>query len=109
MGKELGYVDVQFAPWMLRCRRVLGPYRGWPEPEEGSRWARWVEAVEGSGTVRGTTSGDELYLDSYERYAGESSHTCRVEFGLTCIQRTVRTRVRLLKRSMKVGACHEVG
>ncbi len=50
--------------------RVLKPYRGWPDPEAGSRWASWMEAVEGDECVRATTSGEELYLDSYERYAG---------------------------------------
>jgi glutathione S-transferase len=68
-GPAMGFVDVQIAPWVLRLRRVLGPYRGWPDVEEGSRWARWVEAMEGEKSVRATTSGDELYLDSYERYA----------------------------------------
>jgi len=64
-------VDIQFAPWMIRLKRVLKPYRGWPDPEPGSRWKAWVDAVEGHEAVRATTSGDELYLDSYERYAGE--------------------------------------
>ncbi|KAL8715286.1 MAG: hypothetical protein Q9220_001244 [cf. Caloplaca sp. 1 TL-2023] len=70
LGPELSFVDVQFAPWILRMRRVLTPYRGWPPPEAGSRWAAWVDAVEGNAHVRATTSTDELYLDSYERYAG---------------------------------------
>ncbi|KAL8947838.1 MAG: hypothetical protein Q9222_005923 [Ikaeria aurantiellina] len=67
LGTELSFVDVQFAPWILRMRRVLTPYRGWPVPEAGSRWKAWVDAVERDGHVRATTSGDELYLDSYER------------------------------------------
>lgn len=67
----MGFVDVQMAPWVVRLRKVLGPYRGWPEPEEGSRWARWVDAIEAHDAVTKTTSSDELYLDSYERYAGE--------------------------------------
>ena len=53
-------------------RKVLMPYRGWPEPDDGSRWALWVNAVEQHESVKATTSSDELYLDSYERYAGES-------------------------------------
>lgn len=56
---------------MLRLSRVLKPYRGWPDPEKGSRWAAWVDAVEANDQVMATTSSDELYLDSYERYAGE--------------------------------------
>jgi glutathione S-transferase len=77
-GPQLGFVDVQIAPWVLRLRRVLGPYRGWPEPEEGSRWAKWVGAIEGEGSVRATTSGDELYVDSYERYAENRPGTSEV-------------------------------
>jgi glutathione S-transferase len=71
LGEEISFVDVQFAPWMIRMKRVLGPYRGWPNPEPGSRWEKWVDAVEANEKVKATTSGDELYLDSYERYAGK--------------------------------------
>ena len=70
LGSNISFVDVQLAPWLLRMRRVLKPYRGWPDPEEGSRWANWVDAVENNRCVKATTSTDELYLDSYERYAG---------------------------------------
>jgi glutathione S-transferase len=69
LGQHMSFVDVQFAPWMLRFRRVLGPYRGWPEPEQGTRWQKWMDAIEGEQSVRMTTSTDDLYLDSYERYA----------------------------------------
>jgi glutathione S-transferase len=71
LGPELSIVDVQFAPWMLRLSRVLAHYRGWPPPEEGSRWEAWLHAIESHDAIRRTTSDDELYLDSYERYAGE--------------------------------------
>lgn len=70
LGSKMSFVDVQMAPWVLRMRRVLKPYRGWPDPEEGSRWARWVQAIEDESSIKSTTSSDELYLDSYERYAG---------------------------------------
>lgn len=69
LGTQISFVDVQIAPWVLRLRRVLGPYRGWPEAEEGSRWKRWIDAIEADRSVKMTTSTDELYLDSYERYA----------------------------------------
>ena len=72
LGPQLSYVDVQLAPWIIRMRRVLTPYRGWPQPEEGSRWAAWVDAIEQNEHVKATTSTDDLYLDSYERYAGQS-------------------------------------
>lgn len=55
---------------MLRLSRVLKPYRGWPDPEVGSRWGLWLDAMESDEAVKATTSTDELYLDSYERYAG---------------------------------------
>ena len=69
LGPQISFVDLQVAPWVLRLRRVLGPYRGWPEPEEGSRWKAWVDAIDREPSVVATTSTDELYLDSYERYA----------------------------------------
>ncbi|KAG9242755.1 hypothetical protein BJ878DRAFT_425212 [Calycina marina] len=69
LGAYLGYVDVIFAPWMLRFTRVLKVYREWPDAMEGTRWWRWMQAVEGNEHVRNTTSGDELYVDSYERYS----------------------------------------
>lgn len=52
-------------------KRVLAPYRGWPDPEEGTRWFKWIDAIEKDEAVKATTSGDDLYVDSYERFAGE--------------------------------------
>lgn len=78
LGKELGFVDVQMAPWVIRLRKVLGPYRGWPEPEKGSRWAKWVDAIENDEAVKKTTSDDQLYFDSYARYAENRSGTSQV-------------------------------
>jgi glutathione S-transferase len=69
LGPHLSYVDVQIAPWMLRCSRVLKTYRAWPDPPPGSRWERWMMAIENNEHVKATTSTDDLYLDSYERYA----------------------------------------
>ncbi|XHG01302.1 hypothetical protein AWENTII_004691 [Aspergillus wentii] len=69
LGSDISFVDIQAAPWIVRLSRVLKPYRGWPDPEAGSRWAAWVNALETNEHVRATTSTDELYLDSYERYA----------------------------------------
>ncbi|PNS21501.1 hypothetical protein CAC42_1280 [Sphaceloma murrayae] len=73
LGSSMSFVDVQFAPWIVRMRRVLKPYRGWSDPEPGSRWAKWVDAIENHEAVKATTSDDQLYLDSYERYAGKSA------------------------------------
>ncbi|KAI9847546.1 MAG: hypothetical protein M1838_000845, partial [Thelocarpon superellum] len=78
LGPAISVVDIQFAPWMLRLSRVLKPYRGWPDPEAGSRWGLWVTAIEGHDAVRATTSTDDLYLDSYERYADNRPNTSQL-------------------------------
>ncbi|TKX27555.1 glutathione transferase-like protein [Elsinoe australis] len=79
LGEKMTFVDVQFAPWIVRMRRVLKPYRGWSDPEAGSRWAKWVDAVERHEAVKKTTSDDQLYLDSYERYAENRPNTSEVQ------------------------------
>ncbi len=75
LGSSLSMVDVQFAPWMLRLSRVLKPYRGWPDPEPATRWSMWVDAIENDEAVKSTTSTDDLYFDSYERYSGTERFT----------------------------------
>lgn len=77
-GDGLSFVDVQIAPWVIRMKRVLTTYRGWPEPESGSRWEKWVTAIENADAVKKTTSTDQLYLDSYERYAENRPNTSQV-------------------------------
>lgn len=71
----MSYVDIVIAPWVLRCSRVLKHYRGWPDPEPGSRWGRWVDAIENNEHVKATTSTNDLYIDSYERYAENRPNT----------------------------------
>jgi glutathione S-transferase len=78
LGPNISFVDVQVAPWIVRLNKVLGPYRGWPEPEEGTRWASWVHAIEQHPSVKSTTSDDGLYLDSYERYAENRPNTSQL-------------------------------
>jgi len=77
-GDHMSFVDVQMAPWVIRLQKVLKPYRGWPDPEPGSRWEKWVHAIENAEPVKNTTSTDELYLDSYERYAENRPNTSQV-------------------------------
>lgn len=78
LGEQLTFVDVQLAPWVIRLEKVLTPYRGWPDPEPGSRWEQWVRAIEGNEAVKKTTSDDQLYLDSYQRYAENRPNTSQV-------------------------------
>ncbi|KAH6678271.1 hypothetical protein B0J14DRAFT_582325 [Halenospora varia] len=75
LGPQLSYVDIQFAPWMIRLSRVMKHYRGWQDPAPGSRWGRWMDAIESNDHVKNTTSLDELYIDSYERYAQNRPNT----------------------------------
>lgn len=68
LGTTLSLVDVHLAPFALRLSRVLRPLRAWPEPEpfggSGSRWQRWLDALEVDVHVRATTSADDLYVDT---------------------------------------------
>ncbi|KAJ4151400.1 hypothetical protein LMH87_012102 [Akanthomyces muscarius] len=66
LGSMLSLVDVHIAPFAVRLRTILHPRRGWPAvaPEAGSRWARWLDALEQDAHVKATTSGDELYADT---------------------------------------------
>ena len=66
LGNQISYVDVAFAPWVLRLSRVLKYYRGWPDPEVGSRWQIWVDAVEQDERVRCTLSEETAYRDRHE-------------------------------------------
>ena len=110
-GDTMGWVDVMFAPWMLRFRRVLRHYRGWPDAGHDSRWAVWLHAVEDAACVAATTSDDELYLDSYARYAGECPQLALIREGgkelmatlsVFCLKRIDPTRQRLPRSSMRV-------
>ncbi|KAI9756732.1 MAG: hypothetical protein M4579_003733 [Chaenotheca gracillima] len=78
LGPNLSFVDAQFAPWMLRLSRVLKPYRGWPDAEPNTRWDLWLKAIESNEAVKATTSTDDLYLDSYERYSENRPNTSQL-------------------------------
>ncbi|KAL6232592.1 hypothetical protein BDW75DRAFT_232671 [Aspergillus navahoensis] len=75
LGQNISFVDVQIAPWVVRLNRVLKPYRGWPDPDQGTRWCAWVDAIEANESIKATTSLPDLYLDSYERYAENRPNT----------------------------------
>jgi len=78
-GKDLGWVDVMIAPWILRAKNVLRHYRGFVLPTEpGSRYKKWEAAVLDHPAVRATTSTDQLYIDNYLRYAKNVPNTSEV-------------------------------
>ncbi|KAF2460822.1 hypothetical protein BDY21DRAFT_418789 [Lineolata rhizophorae] len=78
LGPNMSFVDVQIAPWIIRLRRVLKPYRGFPEPDPQTRWGKLVNAIEENEATKATVSDDQLYLDSYERYAENRPDTSQV-------------------------------
>lgn len=57
---------------------MLKAYRNWPDPQPGTRWAVWMDAVLREDSVRATTSMDELYVESYERYAANRPNTSQI-------------------------------
>ena len=91
-GKEIGWVDIILAPWAFRFSKyteclqqqlipdnVLKHYRGFEIPKEGGqRWHKWDEAVMSHPSVLATCSNEDLYLDSYDRYAQNVSGTSQV-------------------------------
>ena len=66
LGNEIGYVDVAFAPWILRLSRVMSCYRNFPRPEVGTRWQSWVDAIEADERIRRTVSEDKSYHGVYQ-------------------------------------------
>lgn len=70
LGDQISYVDVAFAPWIIRLSRVLSYYRNFPRPETGTRWQSWVDAIEGEERVRRTVSEERSYHGVY-RGVGE--------------------------------------
>lgn len=66
LGDQISFVDVAFAPWIIRLSRVLSYYRNFPRPEVGTRWRKWVDAVEADERVRATVSEEGSYHNVYE-------------------------------------------
>jgi len=77
-GKELGFVDIMVAPWAFRATNVLKHFRGFEPPAGDGRYKRWSEAVFSHPAFAATCSTEELYLDSYARYAENRPNTSQV-------------------------------
>lgn len=65
LGPSLSYVDIAFAPWIIRLSRVLSYYRDFPRPEVGTRWQQWCDAIENNEVVKRTISEDNSYREVY--------------------------------------------
>ncbi|KDR84185.1 hypothetical protein GALMADRAFT_55147 [Galerina marginata CBS 339.88] len=74
---ELGWADVMAGPWLLRAKIVLTHYRGFQLPS-GDRFNGWLTRLCEHPVFKSTSSTDQLYLDSYERYAFNRPNTSQV-------------------------------
>ncbi|KAI0353375.1 glutathione S-transferase C-terminal-like protein [Trametes cingulata] len=74
---SLSYADVMAAPWLFRATNVLKHYRGFVLPE-GEQFRAYVDRVLNHPAFKRTCSTEQLYLDSYERYAFNRPNTSQV-------------------------------
>ncbi|KIM53095.1 hypothetical protein SCLCIDRAFT_1223192 [Scleroderma citrinum Foug A] len=74
---ELNLADVLVAPWIFRATNVLKHYRGL-EPPQGPKFSAWLARVLEHPSFKCTCSTEQLYLDSYERYAFNRPNTSQV-------------------------------
>ncbi|KAI0319154.1 glutathione S-transferase [Amylostereum chailletii] len=74
---ELNVLDVMVGPWLYRANIVLKHYRGFEMPT-GTKFNAWTRRLFEHLAFRKTCSTDELYLDSYERYAYNRPNTSLV-------------------------------
>ncbi|RPD79371.1 glutathione S-transferase C-terminal-like protein [Lentinus tigrinus ALCF2SS1-7] len=74
---SLSYADVMAAPWILRATNVLTHYRDFVLPE-GERFRGYVDRLLSHPAFKRTCSTEQLYLDSYERYAFNRPNTSQV-------------------------------
>ncbi|KAH9955885.1 glutathione S-transferase [Lactifluus volemus] len=74
---ELNWTDVMVGPWLFRASNVLRHYRAFELPA-GSKISAWVDRLVAHPSFKATCSTEELYLDSYERYAFHRPNTSQV-------------------------------
>ncbi|KAI0718386.1 glutathione S-transferase C-terminal-like protein [Cerioporus squamosus] len=74
---SLSYADVMAGPWIFRATNVLKHYRGFALPE-GERFRAYVDKLINHPAFKRTCSTEQLYLDSYERYAFNRPNTSQV-------------------------------
>ncbi|RDB20144.1 Riboflavin transporter MCH5 [Hypsizygus marmoreus] len=76
-GGDLGWADVMAGPWIFRASNVLKHYRGFALPA-GKKFDAWIGRLFSHPVFKSTCSTEELYLDSYERYAYNRPNTSLV-------------------------------
>ncbi|EJD05630.1 uncharacterized protein FOMMEDRAFT_139017 [Fomitiporia mediterranea MF3/22] len=73
----LSLTDVMAGPWLFRATNVLKHYRAFELPPS-DRFKRWIARLISHPAFRATTSTEDLYLESYERYAFNRPNTSQV-------------------------------
>lgn len=70
LGKELGYVDIMFAPWSYRSY-ILKHYRGFevPQTDEYERFHVWAAAVKNHPSIKAVEQDEERVLENAKPYA----------------------------------------
>ncbi|TFY80550.1 hypothetical protein EWM64_g3457 [Hericium alpestre] len=76
-GGELNWVDVMAGPWIFRMTNVLKHYRAFEVPS-GPKFDVWLKGLFEHPAFKKTCSTEELYLNSYERYAYNRPNTSQV-------------------------------
>ncbi|EIM87705.1 uncharacterized protein STEHIDRAFT_121314 [Stereum hirsutum FP-91666 SS1] len=73
----LSWSDIMAAPWLFRASNVLEHYRGFSLPK-GPKFDAYIGRLFEHPAFKCTCSTEELYLDSYERYAYNRPNTSQV-------------------------------
>ncbi|KZT20921.1 glutathione S-transferase [Neolentinus lepideus HHB14362 ss-1] len=76
-GGEIGWTDVMAGPWLFRSANVLKHYRAFSLPE-GPKFQSYLKRLFEHPAFKATCSDEQLYLDSYERYAWNRPNTSQV-------------------------------
>ncbi|TFK69402.1 glutathione S-transferase [Pluteus cervinus] len=76
-GGSLGWIDAMAGPWLYRTKVVLGHYRGFKLPSN-PKLQNWLDRLFEYPAFKATRSSDQLYIDSYERYAFNRPNTSQV-------------------------------
>ncbi|KAJ8087214.1 hypothetical protein PM082_006044 [Marasmius tenuissimus] len=76
-NQDLGMADVMAGPWLFRATNVLKHYRGFELPS-GTKFNVYIKRLFENPAFKSTCSTEELYLDSYERYAFNRPNTSQV-------------------------------
>ncbi|KAK7029369.1 hypothetical protein VNI00_014623 [Paramarasmius palmivorus] len=76
-NEDIGLADAMVGPWLYRATNVLKHYRGFEMPP-GEKFNAWLRRLFNHPAFKATCSTEELYLDSYERYAFNRPNTSQV-------------------------------